>query len=104
MSRLKNGKCRKCKWCVLEEKGKYICLDLYYGQNITDSMNKEKTCYSETLEDFAERIEREAEVFNDKTKLSQIKIDGRKNTNLICNCGNEISLKGTLVKKYLAEF
>jgi hypothetical protein len=70
-----SGKCRDCEFCFPHEELGFMCADAHYGENISDSLDKVKVCYSEGLAAFIERRKKEEIPFIPGTKLSQIRID-----------------------------
>lgn len=89
--------CRYCEFCFPDDKERYICADAHYGEDVSDTLDVVKDCYSEGLEAFTERSEQEAVHVN--TPLSQIKIDGRKRIYLVDLEGKTLSVNTSRAKK-----
>ena len=76
------GMCKDCEFFFPREEFGFLCADAHYGENIADSLEVVKDCYSEGFDAFIERSKKEDVSFLPGTKLSQIKIDGRKQIEL----------------------
>lgn len=98
------GICRECEFCFPDNNG-FVCAshDGIYGEDITDTIEMKKDCYSEGLEAFIKRSQRETLVFIPGTKLSQLKIDGRKQIELMDKNGKIIRIKGAKAKELFGE-
>ena len=94
-------KCKDCEFCFPHDEFGFVCADAYYGEDISDSLDKVKDCYSESFGSFMERSEQEEKLFVPGTKLSQIKLDGRKQIELIDQEGKVIRIKASNAKKML---
>lgn len=66
-------KCKDCEFCF-ENKDEYICVDAFYGQDITVSIESEKECYSESFDTFYKRINSDEFIYPKNTKLESLKI------------------------------
>lgn len=91
--------CRYCEFCFPEDKERYICADVNYGKDVSETLDLVKNCYSEGLEAFIERSDQEAVTVIGNTTLSQIKIDGRKRIDLVDLEGKTLSVKTSKAKK-----
>ena len=97
------GKCKDCEFCFPHEEYGFVCADAHYGENIADSLEVVKDCYSEGLDAFIERSKKEEIPFIPGTKLSQIKIDGRKQIELRDQEGKGIRIKASNAKKMMPD-
>lgn len=88
---MEKGICRDCEFCFLDG-GRRVCAGEYYNEDVTDSIDEFKDCYSEGLEAFCRRKDRESIRFV-ATTLGEIKIDGRKSIFLIDTDGKTIEIK-----------
>jgi len=53
------GKCKDCEFCFPHEEYGFVCADANYGENISNSLEEVKDCYSEGLDAFIERSKKE---------------------------------------------
>lgn len=97
------GKCRDCKFCFANPDLGYICADVNYGESVTDTLNVEKECYTEGLDAFVERTQREEIVYLPNTKLSQVPLDGRRVIYLVDSEEKMIRLKASKAKELFGE-
>jgi len=67
------GNCKDCEFCF-KNKDSYICADAFYGQNITESIESEKECYSESFDSFYKRIKSDEIIYPKNTRLKSFKI------------------------------
>ena len=86
------GKCKDCEFCF-ENKDGYICADAYYGQNISDTIDSEKECYSESFDSFYKRLKSEEIIYQKNTQLKSLKIHKSKRINIYDLNKKIISLK-----------
>ncbi|GCD12766.1 hypothetical protein [Clostridium tagluense] len=93
--------CRYCKFCLPEDKERYICADVNYGKDVSETLDVVKAYYSEGLEAFTERTEQEAVHVN--TPLSQLKLDGRKRIYLVDLEGKTLSVNTSRAKKLFSD-
>jgi len=100
---LLSGKCIDCEFCFPHEDYGFVCASANYGKNISDSLEEIKDCYSEGLDAFIERSEREEISFDANTRLDQLKIDGRKQIELIDQEGKTIQIKTSKAKKFFGD-
>jgi hypothetical protein len=96
------GKCCECEFCFPDKSG-FVCADAYYGENITDSLDQEKDCYSEGFESFVNQCKKEEIAFIPGYKLSQLKFDGRKSIYLIDEEDKQIQIKFSKAKLMFGE-
>ena len=96
-------KCKDCEFCFPHDEFGFVCADAYYGEDISDSLDEVKDCYSESFAAFMERCRQEEIPFFPGTKLSQIKLDGRKKIELIDQEGTVISIKASNAKKMMPD-
>jgi hypothetical protein len=97
------NKCRDCEFCFPHDEFGYVCAGDNYGENISDSLDIEKPCYSEGLKAFINRAKQEEVIYIANIKLSQIKIDGRKMIDLIDREGKMIIIKAAKAKKLFGD-
>ena len=97
------GKCKDCEFCFPHEEYGFVCADVHYGENVSDSLEEVKDCYSEGLDAFIERSKKEEVPFLPGTKLSQIKLDGRKQIELRDKEGKGIRIKASNAKKMMPD-
>lgn len=97
------GKCKDCEFCFPHEKYEFVCADAHYGENIADSLEVVKDCFSEGLNAFVERSKKEEILFVPGTKLSQIKIDRRKQIKLRDQEDKVIRIKASSAKKIMPD-
>ncbi len=96
---MKKITCRYCEFCFTMDNEVFTCKGV---QNISDSLDVIKDCFSEGLEAFSERLEEEAIIFNNKP-LMEIKIDGRKLIYIKDNKCKMIRVKASIAKKIFGE-
>ncbi|PHO07899.1 hypothetical protein BFT35_03965 [Thermoanaerobacterium thermosaccharolyticum] len=97
------NKCRDCEFCFQHDEFGYVCAGDNYGENISDSLDVEKPCYSEGLGAFINRAKQEEIIYIANTKLAQLKIDGRKMIELIDKDGKTIIIKASKAKKIFGD-
>lgn len=95
--------CSYCEFCFTDDKGHYICAGDDYGKDISETLDVEKDCYSEGLEAFIERSDREAITVIANTTLSQLKIDGRKRIEIVDLEGKTLSVKTSKAKELFGD-
>lgn len=95
--------CRYCEFCFPDDKDRYICNDAHYGEDVTETLDVVKNCYSEGVEAFIERSDKEAVHVIGNTTLSQLKIDGRKRIYLVDLEGKTLSVKISKAKQLLGD-
>jgi hypothetical protein len=93
------SKCRYCEFCFPNEESGYVCAGDNYGENISETLDVEKSCYSEGLEAFIERSKQEEIIYVPNMKLAQIKINGRKQIQLTDKEGKTIRTKASKAKE-----
>ncbi|HAW07862.1 MAG TPA: hypothetical protein DCW42_01635 [Bacteroidetes bacterium] len=98
-----SGKCADCEFCFPHDEFGFVCADDNYGENISNSLNEIKDCYSEGFDAFVERSERQSISFIPGTRLSQVKIDGRKQISLIDQEEKTIRIKASIAKKMMPD-
>lgn len=98
-----SGKCGDCEFCFPHPQYSFVCADVHYDQNISNSLEEVKDCYTEGFDTFVTRCEEEAIIFDEGTKLIELKIDGRKNIELLDQKNKIISIKASVAKKMFPE-
>jgi hypothetical protein len=92
------GRCKDCEFCFPNEDSGFVCADAHNGENISDFVDELKDCYSEGLDAFIKRSKNSEIPFISGIKLSQIKIDGRKQIELRDQEGKTIRIKASHAK------
>lgn len=96
------NKCRYCEFCIPDSDNGFVCADKFYGESVKDSLEEIKECYSEGLEAFIARSEKEV-VPMINTTLKQMKLDGRKNIVIKDQEGKSIRLKVSKAKELMPD-
>jgi hypothetical protein len=96
-------KCGDCEFCFPHPEFGFVCADENYGENISDTLNIIKPCYSEGFNAFVERTKQEEIIYNVGTLLTQLKIDGRKQIELIDKEEKIIQIKASKIKELFNE-
>lgn len=97
------SKCLDCEFCFPHEDFGYVCSGDNYGEDISKTLEIEKDCYSEGLEAFIKSSKQEEIVFLPEVKIAQLKIDGRKNIELIDKEGKIIEIKFSTAKSIFGD-
>jgi len=98
-----SGKCLDCEFCFPHDEFGFVCADVHYGKNISTSIEEMKDCYSEGLDAFIERTKQNEIPFIPGIRLSQLKIDGRKQIELTDQEGKTIRIKASNAKKMMPD-
>jgi len=93
--------CRYCEFCFADKVEGYVCAGENYGENLNDSLDEHKECFSEGFESFCQRLDDEA-IICDNKPLGDLKIDGRRMIILKDLNNRTIRMKGSIIKEHFS--
>lgn len=97
------GKCKECEFCFPGVETEFVCADAHYGEDISNSLEEDKDCYTEGLDAFIENCRKKEEYYVFPKFVKDLDVDGRKRIEFVDLDENVLSIKFSKAKKSIGE-